>query len=278
VWASYRFVAFLAPDAKSGLRDMDLGAGHSSATNTLCGRVLDALRSEGLLNEGVGPAYLSRHWPTALKERGAWPLSSLRKSFLDGSLTRLTDPTAVLRSRIVKFVLDGDFGLGSRSRGEPLFGRVWYEEAVDSAELVFDDDVCLLLKTRAEELARADEAPDGGGGGARVDGEAGDGGGATAEDGARDPGRIDETDNDGAWDGGDESTMVYVSGQVPVQSWNRIGISVLPKMRSGHDLSAEIKLSVTTNSRAAGALVRELRRAIADLDLGESLGVRRESE
>ena len=70
-----------------GLRIIDLGAGHASASETLCGRIVGALRSEALLNESVGAGYIDRHWPPAFADRGAWPLASLRQSFLNGSLT-----------------------------------------------------------------------------------------------------------------------------------------------------------------------------------------------
>ena len=90
---------------------IDLGAGHSSSGETLCGRVLGALKSEALLNESIGAGYIDRGWPQALKDSGEWPLASLRQSFLNGSLTRLVDPDAILKARIVDFVGKGDFGL-----------------------------------------------------------------------------------------------------------------------------------------------------------------------
>ena len=80
-----------------GFKVVDLGAGHSSAQETLCGRVIQALKSSALLNESVGAGYLDRNWPPALKESGAWPFPVLRQSFLNGSLTRLLDPDAVLK-------------------------------------------------------------------------------------------------------------------------------------------------------------------------------------
>ena len=73
VWASYRFVALGDAQAKDGLKTIDLGAGHSSSSETLCGRVIAALKSDGLLNESVGAGYIDRHWPPAFKDAGAWP-------------------------------------------------------------------------------------------------------------------------------------------------------------------------------------------------------------
>ena len=87
-----------------GLKVIDLGAGHASASETLCGRVIAAMKAEALLNETVGAGYISRNWPPAFKDSGAWPLGSLRQSFLNGALTRLLDPDRVLRAKIVEFV------------------------------------------------------------------------------------------------------------------------------------------------------------------------------
>ena len=89
-----------------------------------------ALNSNALLNESVGAGYIERNWPPALKDSGTWPLSSLRQSFLNGSLTRLLDPDRVLREKILEFVENGDFGLATGSTTTGQFARVWYREAV----------------------------------------------------------------------------------------------------------------------------------------------------
>ena len=83
VWAGYRFVALGDAQAADGLKVIDLGAGHSSGSETLCGRIIAALKSEALLNESVGAGYIGRHWPPAFEDTGAWPLLSLRQSFLN---------------------------------------------------------------------------------------------------------------------------------------------------------------------------------------------------
>ena len=84
VWAGYRFVVLADSTDPSGLKVIDLGAGHSSASETLCGRIIAALKAEALLNESVGAGYIDRNWPPAFKDSGAWPLASLRQSFLNG--------------------------------------------------------------------------------------------------------------------------------------------------------------------------------------------------
>ena len=48
VWAGYRFVALADTQKEHGLKMIDLGSGHSSASETLCGRIIGALKAEGL--------------------------------------------------------------------------------------------------------------------------------------------------------------------------------------------------------------------------------------
>ena len=135
VWGGYRFVVLADAQGVGGLEAIDLGAGHASASESLCGRVITALKSQALLNESVGAGYLDRNWPPALKESGGWPLTSLRQSFLNGSLTRLVDPDAVLRNKIVEFVEKGDFGVGSAQKPDGSYERMWFEEAIGEAKI-----------------------------------------------------------------------------------------------------------------------------------------------
>ena len=113
VWAGYRFVALADAQGPAGLKTLDLGADHASASETLSARVIGTLKAEAVLNESVGAGYLDRNWPPARREAGAWPLAGLRQRFLDGSLTRLVAPDAVLRRKIVEFVESGAFRLAS---------------------------------------------------------------------------------------------------------------------------------------------------------------------
>ena len=133
--------------------------GHSSTNETLCGRIIAALKSEGLLNESVGAGYIDRHWPPAFKDTGAWPLTSLRNSFLSGALTRLIDPDTVLRRQIIEFVERGDFGLASGVKGGDLYERTWYKEPPRAEGIAFESGVFLLTKAKAEELRAATVAP-----------------------------------------------------------------------------------------------------------------------
>ena len=43
VWVGYRFVALAGTKAAKGLKIIDFGAGHASASETLCGRIMCGL-------------------------------------------------------------------------------------------------------------------------------------------------------------------------------------------------------------------------------------------
>ena len=269
VWGGYRFVAIADASAPDGLASIDLGAGHSSSSESLCGRVLSALKSSALLNESVGAGYLERNWPPALKVDGAWPLVSLRQSFLDGSLTRLVDPDAVLRRKVVEFVAKEDFGLGSRGRGEDGYGRVWFGETISPEEVAFESDVYLLANARAKLLKeRATAGPQGG-----------------PEPGPSpvpDPGPEPPGPTPGGTTGAELGTsdpsppvskILRVHGDVPPEVWNRLGRTLVPKLRAGRDLRIGVTFDVTADGQTADTLANDLRQLLDELHLAETVRI-----
>ncbi|HZZ77099.1 MAG TPA: DUF499 domain-containing protein [Gemmataceae bacterium] len=259
VWAGYRFVVLADGTDPSGLKVIDLGAGHSSASETLCGRIIAALKAEALLNESVGAGYIDRNWPPAFKESQAWPLASLRQSFLNGALTRLLDPDGVLRSKIVDFVGRRDFGVASGAKPDGTYERVWFDEVIPPDEVTFEAGVFLLKKAKAQELkAKPKPKPD-------------------------DPTKPDmpvvpPTDTDEPPDvpppdvpPGPTSKTIRLVGSVPPELWNRLGTRILPKLKTGKDLRIGIDFSVSVDAASANDLQAELRQNLDDLGIGGSV-------
>jgi hypothetical protein len=263
VWGGYRFVALADSQEAGGLKIIDLGAGHSSGSETMCGRIIGALKAEALLNESVGAGYIDRNWPPAFKDSGAWPLASLRQSFLNGALTRLLDPDRVLRAKVLELVDRGDFGLASGPKPDGTYERVWFRELCPADEVSFEPGVLLLKKDKATALKAAPETPDPG---------------QRPEPGPG-PGFVPEPDNGpkpGPGPGPEptpSSTTIRVSGFVPQELWNRLGTRVLPKLRSGDDLSINVTFEVSVASSSAADLRSELRQILSDLGLDGSVSV-----
>ena len=267
VWASYRLVALADAKAESGLRVLDLGAGHASASETLCGRIVTALKTEALLNDTVGAGYIDRHWPPALNESGAWPLKGLRQSFLDGSLTRLLDPDIELRRRIVDFVAGGTFGLASGPKDDGRYERLWFAERVGPEEVAFEASVFLLRKTTAEALRTppATEEP-----GQPTGPKPGPKPGPSGPG----PDPLPPPDTEPS-PGTKRTATLCLTGTVPPETWNRLGMKVLPKLRSGENLRLEINLSVTVGSASARSLQAELDQILDDLSLEGKVRIER---
>jgi len=264
VWGGYRFVVIADNQEIDGLKTIDLGAGHSSSGETLCGRVITALKSQALLNETVGAGYIERNWPPALKESGAWPLTSLRQSFLNGALTRLLDPDSTLRTKIVEYVSKGDFGLASGQKPDGSYERVWFNEMIGPEEATFESGVFLLVKAKAKSLKAAPipgtvpEPPSG-----------------------PEPPPVEPPapGPEGGTQEGPESPpqpqyrTFRVSGEVPPEIWNRLGTKVIPKLRSGSDLRIGISFSVNVDGNQAQNFETDLKQILEDLGLSGNVTI-----
>jgi hypothetical protein len=260
VWAGYRFAVIADNQDASGLKVIDLGAGHSSSGETLCGRVVSALKSEALLNESVGAGYIERNWPPALKESGAWPLASLRQSFLNGALTRLIDPDATLRSKIADFVNRGEFGLASGQRADGSFERVWFCEPVAPEEVAFEPGVFLLMKAKAQAVKAGTMAP---AEGPEVVSPVVEPSPSPQPSPSPEPSPAPEA----------HTKTIRLVGTVPPEVWNRLGTKILPKLRTGSELRVGIDFAVTVDRDAAKILISDLRQILEDLDLKDKVSV-----
>ncbi len=265
VWGGYRFAVIADNQEADGLKTIDLGAGHSSSGETLCGRVIAALKSEALLNESVGAGYIERNWPPALKESGVWPLVSLRQSFLNGSLTRLLDPDTTLRGKIVEFVGRGDFGLASGQRLDGTFERVWFQESVSADEVAFESGVFLLTKAKAQALKAGVPTPTPG-----PEPQPPPPVPVPGPEPKPGPGPVP----------GVQTKTIRLIGTVPPELWNRLGTKVLPRLRSavlasreGSDLKVGVDFSVTVNRDVAGSLTSDLRQILDDLGLADQVEI-----
>jgi hypothetical protein len=254
VWGGYRFIVLADSKETDGLQEVDLGAGHSSAQETLCGRVIQALKSRALLNESVGAGYLDRNWPPALKDSGAWPLSSLRQSFLNGSLTRLLDPDSVLKAKIVEFVGKGDFGLASGAKADGTYERLWFDEPISPDEVSFEATVFLLTKAMARALKTKPQIVE-----------------PPPED--KPPQEKEKQKERTTEELAPGETTLRLSGTLPPEVWNRLGTKLITKLRSGNDLKIEVGFSVSIDAKLAGNFDAELRQIVEDLGLAEKLRI-----
>jgi Protein of unknown function (DUF499) len=271
VWASYRYLALYDNKSDGGLNIFDLGAGHANSGETLTSRVVTTLKTRALLNESPGAGYLERRWPEPFKKSGAWPLSALRQAFLNGTLERLLDPDSYIRNRLPEFIMRGDFGFASGLKPEGGYSRVWFSELLPPEEISFDSDVYLLLGKTAAELKKSNgrlavvepsttEAP-------------------TASGSGSEPpagplfGRPEEPSSAGATSAQAKTRTLRISGEIPTEVWNRLGRTLLPKLKTGTELRLSIDASIQIEVGSSDGLRQEIEQILRDLNLAEKVKI-----
>ena len=150
---------------------------------------------------------------------------------------------------------NGDFGLASGRRDDGTFQRLWYSEAVAPEEVAFEADVFLLTKAKAEALRRP----------------------ATPRPPTPDPLKPvpvpDPVAPPRPVPPPAAATTLRLTGAVPPEVWNRLGTRLLPKLRSGKDLSIGLELTVTVDAQSGPELAADLRQALHDLGLADVVRV-----
>jgi hypothetical protein len=207
---------------------------------------------------------LERKWPEPFKKSGAWPLSALRQAFLNGTLERVLDPDIYLRNRLPEFVMRGDFGFASGQKGEGGYSRVWHQEMLPSEEIAFDSDVYLLLSKTAEGLkaakttvlvlelqaqaATAGADASGFGSGSLVDVQMQP---ASRPEAAAAP----------------KSCTLRIYGEIPTEVWQRLGRTLITKLKSGTELHVGLDVAVSLAAESANGLRHEIQQILQDLKL-----------
>jgi hypothetical protein len=264
VWASYRYIVLFDNKSNGGLNVIDLGAGHASSGETLTARVVTTLKTRALLNESPGAGYLERRWPEPFKKSGSWPVSALRQAFINGTLERVLDPDAYLRGRLPEFVMKGDFGFASGQKPDGGYSRIWFSDLLPSEEISFDSDVYLLLPKVAQQLKDSNgkltvvEPPPPDAVGTEL---AGPLFGEPAQ-----PGSALSPTAQG------KSRTLRISGEIPTEVWNRLGRTLLPKLKTAGELHLTIDASIEIKSDS-NVLRQEIEQILRDLNLTDKVKV-----
>ena len=263
VWAGYRYVVLYDPKAESGVTVIDLGAGHANAGETLSGRVISTLKSRALLNDSPGAGYLVRRWPEPFKKSGAWPVSALRQAFLNGTMERLLEPDDYIRHKFPEFIFNGDFGYASGAQ-EGGYYRIWFKEELRQDEISFDSDVYLLLPEVAKKLTANATQP-------------------TVIVSPIDPkipdptgiinGPLFPTTPDDATTPTPAKRTITIRGEIPTEVWNRLGRTLIPKLKMGGDLSVGLNVSVEVEADTVQGFQMELLQILQDLNISDTVKV-----
>ncbi len=144
VWRSYKKIAILGKDNK--IREIDFGLIHSSSADSITSFIIDRLREDDEVVEGVNPNFLVRNWPPALKE---WSTKALRDAFFASPIFPRLLNVEKLKETIVRGVLNGIIAYVGKDKGgkyEPFY----FEKTMDPNEIEFSEDMYIVTAEEAK--------------------------------------------------------------------------------------------------------------------------------
>lgn len=158
----------------------------------------------------------------------------------------------MLKAKIVEFVSKGDFGLASGSKPDGTYERDWFEELISPDEVNFDANVFLVTKAKAKALKTRSTI-----------GPVGEPEPKPEEKGLAVPDPVP-----GPKPGSTSQTVTLnLSGTIPSEVWNRLGTKLIPKLRSGGELTAQISFSVSLDGKSVASFESELPQILEDLGI-----------
>jgi len=264
VWRTYKTVMLLGKD--NAIRSVDLGLVHSSAADSLVGFVVNRLKQDGDISEGISPKFLVRNWSGAHTEwstkavKDAVFASPLFPRLLSGDLIRDTIARGVSNS-ILAYV-----GKAAAGRYEPfLFGA-----SMSPQEVEISDDVFVLTAERAESYRQSlgkTPLPTGAG---PLFGDDGGASGLAGAEGAGQTGTAVEKKLE-AGPASDKSRALTWSGEVPAQKWMNFYTKVLAKFATSKGLRLTVKVEAAPESGVSKQVVEETKAALRELNLNEDV-------
>ena len=156
-------------------------------------------------------------------------------------------------------MIKGEFGLASGGDPSTGYSRVWFKELMPPDEVAFDPDVYLLSGAKAKALKLRAEMP----------GEVGDSTGSTPTDPVRSPAP------DAVVTVTAGKQQIRIVGAIPPEVWNRLGTKLIPKLKAGINLKLSLSLTLETEGAEAQQLISDLKQAIDDLGLSDTLKLER---
>ena len=140
---------------------------------------------------------------------------------------------------------------------------MWFRELLPQEEISFDSDVYLLLPKRAQELKAGVQAVE----------VVPEQPGATAVGVESGAGPLFQPPKTGAVAVAVRERTLTIRGEIPTEVWNRLGRTLIPKLKTGNELVMKLDVSVQVESDTAQGFQQELMQILRDLNLNETVKI-----
>lgn len=262
VWRTYKNIVLLGKDNK--MRVVDLGLVHSSAADSLVTFILNRLKQDGDLEDGVSPNFLLRNWPPAFKE---WSTKSVRDAFFASpQFPRLLNADAV-KDTIARGVASGHLAyVGKSSKG--AYDPFVYASEIRQDEVEISDDMFIVSKETAQNYkgtgtpsSAQQPSPT----------RSGDLYPPPIDDGSRD--ETVEAGTDSSTDTTAAAGTLKWTGEVTPQKWMNFYTKVLSRFAAGKGLKLTVSVEVTPEDGVSSQKLDETKVALRELGLKDDVSI-----
>ena len=265
VWRTYKTVMLLGKD--NAIRAVDLGLVHSSAADSLVGFIVNRLKQDGDISDGISPKFLVRNWSGAHKE---WSTKAVRDAvFASPLFPRLLNPD-LIRDSIARGVSNSVIAYVGKAAGggyDPfLFGG-----GMGPQEVEISDDTFVITAETAQSYKEAATTPKTAPGAGTLFGET-DGQSAAAKAGAGNGQTSPSTERvEPPVAVAEQSKSLRWSGEVPPQKWMNFYTKVLSRFATGKGLRLSVTVDIAPEGGISSQTVQETKTALRELGLNEDL-------
>ncbi|MCC7341998.1 MAG: ATP-binding protein [Bryobacterales bacterium] len=266
VWRTYKTVMLLAKD--NSIRSIDLGLVHSSADTSLVGFIVNRLKQDGDISDGISPKFLARNWSGAHKE---WSTKAVKDAVFASPLFPRLLSGELMRDTIARGVSNGVLAyVGKTATG--AYDPFVFGVSMSPQEVEISEDVYVITAETAEAYKQSLSAPPKPiGTGSLFDSE--DGKPATTETGT--------SGNSSIQAGGDadpvavippdKATALRWSGEVPAQKWMNFYTKVLSRFATTKSLRLTVSVDVSPEGGVSKQSMEETKTALREMGLKDDL-------
>jgi hypothetical protein len=147
VWRTYKNLLLL--DKENRMRTIDLGLVHSSAAENMVTLILNRLRQDGDVEDGISPNFLTRNWPPAFTE---WSTKSVRDAFFASPQFPKLLNAEVVKDTIARGVSNGLLAYVGKKGSE--YDPFIYGSNLNSKDVEISEDMFIIGKETAEEFKK----------------------------------------------------------------------------------------------------------------------------
>ncbi len=154
IWRTYKNVALL--NKHNAMRHIDLGLVHSSASREgIIAYIINRLRSDDEIVDGIAPTRLVANWPPAFTE---WSTKSVRDAFYASpQFPRLLKPEAIKES-IARGVASGILAYVGKT-GSGAYAPFSFNQSLIPADVEISEDRFIIKAETAEAYKKAQAQP-----------------------------------------------------------------------------------------------------------------------